>query len=49
MRVVGYGRWDAIMQVLKGWLRIADFILRVMGFTGMVVFEEFPKLLSLFA
>lgn len=28
---------------------LQDFILRVMGFTGMVVFEEFPKLLSLFA
>lgn len=33
---------------LKISLRIADFILRVMGFTGMVVFEEFPKLLTLF-
>lgn len=28
----------------QGFLMFADFILRVMGFTGLVVFEEFPKL-----
>lgn len=27
---------------------VKDFILGVMEFTGMEVFEEFPKLLSLF-